>query len=230
MLPLVIIAVAIATLVVLVAWAKVHPFLAFILVSAGAAVALGMPLADVPGAVRKGIGDILGSLAIVIVCGAMLGKLVVESGAAQRIAYTLVGACGEKRMAWAMMLTGFIVGIPLFYGVGFVQWPPLGRSFSRMSPPQDRRPRIGGPLRRPSLAKRLVANRYVPQVVYGRLLTPSTRRSVHGRRGHRVSQAKPTPTTWRPRGVPPLRATSAREDAAPQGSLGEPRDPLVPAH
>ena len=125
MLPLVVIAVAIATRVVLVAWAKVHPFLAFILISAGAAVALGMPLADVPGAVRKGIGDILGSLAIVIVCGAMLGKLVVESGAAQRIADTLVGACGEKRMAWAMMLTGFIVGIPLFYGVGFVLLVPI---------------------------------------------------------------------------------------------------------
>jgi Gnt-I system high-affinity gluconate transporter len=125
MLPLVVIAIAIAALVVLVAWAKVHPFLAFILVSAGAAVALGMPLADVPGAVRKGIGDILGSLAIVIVCGAMLGKLVVESGAAQRIADTLVGACGEKRMAWAMMLTGFIVGIPLFYGVGFVLLVPI---------------------------------------------------------------------------------------------------------
>lgn len=125
MLPLVVIAVAIAALVVLVAWAKVHPFLAFVLVSAGAAVALGMPLADVPGAVRKGIGDILGSLAIVIVCGAMLGKLVVESGAAQRIADTLVGACGEKRMAWAMMLTGFIVGIPLFYGVGFVLLVPI---------------------------------------------------------------------------------------------------------
>ena len=125
MLPLVVIAVAIAALVVLVAWAKVHPFLAFILISAGAAVALGMPLADVPGAVRKGIGDILGSLAIVIVCGAMLGKLVVESGAAQRIADTLVGACGEKRMAWAMMLTGFIVGIPLFYGVGFVLLVPI---------------------------------------------------------------------------------------------------------
>lgn len=125
MLPLFVIAVAIAALVVLVAWAKVHPFLAFILVSAGAALALGMPLADVPGAVRKGIGDILGSLAIVIVCGAMLGKLVVESGAAQRIADTLVGACGEKRMAWAMMLTGFIVGIPLFYGVGFVLLVPI---------------------------------------------------------------------------------------------------------
>jgi Gnt-I system high-affinity gluconate transporter len=125
MLPLVVIAVAIAALVVLVAWAKVHPFLAFILVSAAAALALGMPLADVPGAVRKGIGDILGALSVVIVSGAMLGKLVVESGAAQRIADTLVRAFGERRMAWAMALTGFIVGIPLFYGVGFVLLVPI---------------------------------------------------------------------------------------------------------
>jgi Gnt-I system high-affinity gluconate transporter len=125
MLPLLVIAVAIAALVVLVAGAKMHPFLAFIVVSAGAAVALGMPLDKVAGAVKKGIGDVLGSLVVVIVTGAMLGKLVVESGAAQRIADTLVAACGEKRMAWAMALTGFIVGIPLFYGVGFVLLVPI---------------------------------------------------------------------------------------------------------
>ena len=125
MLPLVVIAVAIAALVVLVAAAKVHPFLAFILVSAGAAVAFGMPPADIAGAIRKGIGDVFGALAIVIVTGAMLGKLVVESGAAQRIADTLVAACGERHMAWAMAITGFIVGIPLFYGVGFVLLVPI---------------------------------------------------------------------------------------------------------
>jgi Gnt-I system high-affinity gluconate transporter len=125
MLPLFVIAVAIAALVVLVAWAKMHPFLAFILVSAGAAVALGMPLSAVPAAIRKGMGDMLGSLLVVIVTGAMLGKLVVESGAAQRIADTLVAAFGERRMAWAMALTGFIVGIPLFYGVGFVLLVPI---------------------------------------------------------------------------------------------------------
>jgi Gnt-I system high-affinity gluconate transporter len=122
---LLVIAVAIAVLVALVVWAKVHPFLAFILVSAGAACALGMPAGDVAGAIRKGIGDIFGTLAIVIVTGAMLGKLVVESGAAQRIADTLVKAFGEKHMAWAMALTGFIVGIPLFYGVGFVLLVPI---------------------------------------------------------------------------------------------------------
>jgi Gnt-I system high-affinity gluconate transporter len=122
---LAIVAAAIVALVVLVVWAKMHPFLAFILVSAGAAAALGMPLGNIAGAVRKGIGDILGSLSIVIVAGAMLGKLVVDSGAAQRIAAVLVAAFGQRRMAWAMALTGFIVGIPLFYGVGFMLLVPI---------------------------------------------------------------------------------------------------------
>lgn len=122
---LAVVAVAIALLVVLVVWARMHAFLAFIFVSAGAALALGMPATEVAGAVRKGIGDILGGLSIVIVAGAMLGKLVVESGAAQRIADTLVAAFGQRQMAWAMALTGFIVGIPLFYGVGFVLLVPI---------------------------------------------------------------------------------------------------------
>lgn len=123
--PLAIVAIAILTLVALVVWAKVHPFLAFVIVSAAAAFALGMPAGDIAGAIRKGIGDILGSLTIVIVTGAMLGKLVVESGAAQRIATVLVKAFGERRMAWAMAVTGLIVGIPLFYGVGFVLLVPI---------------------------------------------------------------------------------------------------------
>jgi Gnt-I system high-affinity gluconate transporter len=122
---LAVVAIAIGLLVVLVVWARMHAFLAFILVSAGAALALGMPATEVAGAVRKGIGDILGGLSIVIVAGAMLGKLVVESGAAQRIADTLVAAFGPQQMAWAMALTGFIVGIPLFYGVGFVLLVPI---------------------------------------------------------------------------------------------------------
>jgi Gnt-I system high-affinity gluconate transporter len=123
--PLAIVAIAILTLVALVVWAKVHPFLAFVIVSAAAAFALGMPAGDIAGAIRKGVGDILGSLTIVIVTGAMLGKLVVESGAAQRIATVLVKAFGERRMAWAMAVTGLIVGIPLFYGVGFVLLVPI---------------------------------------------------------------------------------------------------------
>lgn len=122
---LAIVAIAIMLLVLLVVWARMHAFLAFILVSGGTAFALGMPAAEIATAIRTGIGDILGGLSIVIVTGAMLGKLVVESGAAQRIADTLVAACGQRRMGWAMALTGFIVGIPLFYGVGFVLLVPI---------------------------------------------------------------------------------------------------------
>lgn len=123
--PLLIVALSIVGLVAMVVWAKVHPLLAFVLVSAAAAFGLGMPPAEVAGAIRKGMGDILGALTIVIVAGAMLGKLVAESGAAQRIASALVASCGPARMAWAMAATGLVVGIPLFFGVGFVLLVPI---------------------------------------------------------------------------------------------------------
>ena len=115
----------IVTLVLLIAWAKVNTFLAFLLVSAMAALLLGMPLNRIPQAINKGLGDTLGSLVIVIVLGAMLGKLVAHSGAAQKIATVLKGTFGHKYVTWAMCLTGFIVGIPLFYNVGFVLLIPI---------------------------------------------------------------------------------------------------------
>lgn len=74
---------------------------------------------------EKGIGDILSSLVILITLGAMFGKLVAESGAAQRIATVIVNAAGKKNIPWAMMAIGFIIGIPLFYGIGFVLMVPL---------------------------------------------------------------------------------------------------------
>jgi Gnt-I system high-affinity gluconate transporter len=107
--PIAVAAAAIAGLVLLVAWGRVHPFLAFVVVAAGAAFGLGMPAGDVAAAIRAGIGGTLGSLAIVLVTGAMLGKLVVESGAAQRIASVMVVGFGSGRIAWAMALTGLRV-------------------------------------------------------------------------------------------------------------------------
>jgi Gnt-I system high-affinity gluconate transporter len=76
------------------------------------------------------MGSLLGDLVIVIVTGAMLGKLVAESGAAQRIAGFLMGVFGEKYITWAMALTGLVVGIPLFYNVGFVLLVPLAFTLS----------------------------------------------------------------------------------------------------
>jgi len=112
-------------LVVLITWGKLNAFLAFLVVSLFTGLLLGIPFNNITKSVYKGIGDTLGQLCIVIVLGAMLGKLVAESGAAQRIATVMMNIFGEKYIQWALMATGFIIGIPLFYNVGFVLMVPL---------------------------------------------------------------------------------------------------------
>jgi Gnt-I system high-affinity gluconate transporter len=112
-------------LVLLISWGKVNAFLAFLIVAIITGLMLGIPLDKVTSSVQKGIGDTLGSLVIVIALGAMLGKLVAETGAAQKITNVLMKAFGPARIQWALMITGFIVGIPLFYNVGFVLLIPL---------------------------------------------------------------------------------------------------------
>ncbi len=115
----------IATLILLITWGKINPFLAFLFVSILVGLLLGIPFNKVINSVQKGIGDTLGSLVIIIALGAMLGKLVADSGAAQKIASVMMKAFGDKYIQWALVVTGFVVGIPLFYGVGFVLLVPL---------------------------------------------------------------------------------------------------------
>ena len=117
--------ISILVLILLITWLKFNPFLAFLISSILAGFLLGIPPEQIAGSVQKGIGGILGDLVIVIVMGAMLGKLVAESGAAQRISNTLMSIFGVKNVTWAMMVTGLVVGIPLFYNVGFVLLVPL---------------------------------------------------------------------------------------------------------
>lgn len=120
-----IIGLIILTLIVLIGVFKIHPFPAFLLVSVFAGLLLGVPLNKVAGSIEKGIGDMLGSIVIIITLGAMLGKLVAESGAAQKIAAVMMQGFGVKYIRLAMMITGFVIGMPLFYGVGFVLMVPL---------------------------------------------------------------------------------------------------------
>src|SRR6187431_3139061 len=122
---LVYVGVSIVLLVLLISWGKVQPFLAFLVASSVAAILLGLPMDEVPKVLEKGIGNILGGLITVVCIGAMFGKLVANSGAAQKIAMVLMRVFGEKHLTWAMMFTGFLVGIPLFYNVGFVLLVPL---------------------------------------------------------------------------------------------------------
>jgi Gnt-I system high-affinity gluconate transporter len=112
-------------LVLLITWGKFNAFLAFLIVSLLAGWLLGIPIDSLTKSVKKGIGDMLGELVIIICLGAMLGKLVAESGAAQKISAVMMNLFGKKYIHWALMVTGFIVGIPLFYNVGFVLMVPL---------------------------------------------------------------------------------------------------------
>ena len=116
---------SIVLLVLLISWGKIQPFLAFLVASSVAAVLLGLPAEKVPGVLEKGIGNLLGGLLGIVCLGAMFGKLVANSGAAQKIAMVLMRLFGEKHVTWALMFTGFLVGIPLFYNVGFVLLVPL---------------------------------------------------------------------------------------------------------
>ena len=119
------IAICIGLLVLLITWGKINPFLAFLIVSIIAGIATGIPIENISKSLQKGIGDMLGSLVIVIALGAMLGKIVAESGAAQRISSVMMNIFGEKNIHWGLVCTGFIIGIPLFYNVGFVLMIPL---------------------------------------------------------------------------------------------------------
>lgn len=120
-----IVLVCIGILVLLITRFKVNAFLAFLIISILAGLMLGIGPGQITGSIQKGIGDMLGSLVIVIIGGAMLGKLVAESGGAQRIASGMMYLFGERYIQWALMATGFIIGIPLFYNVGFVLVIPL---------------------------------------------------------------------------------------------------------
>src|SRR5579871_446748 len=115
----------IVLLVLLITWGKINSFIAFLIVSLLAGWMLGVPPNKIVHSVQQGVGDTLGSLVIVICLGAMLGKLVAESGAAQVIAEALKKIFGERYIQWPLMITGFIVGLPMFFDVSFVLMVPL---------------------------------------------------------------------------------------------------------
>ena len=122
---------AIVTLIVLIARLKVHPFIALIVVSLAMGAAAGMPLTAVLKSFQDGAGSVLGFIAVVVGLGTMLGKMMAESGAAARIATTLISLFGETRVHWAIMFVAFIVGIPVFFQVGFVLLIPLVFTIAR---------------------------------------------------------------------------------------------------
>ena len=123
--PLLITIIGLIVLILLISYFKLHTFLSFLVVTLGVGLALQMPPEKILTAVQQGIGGTLGSIVSIIALGAMLGKLVAQSGAAQRISTKMMDIIGTSYVRWAFMITGFIVGLPLFYSVGFMLLAPL---------------------------------------------------------------------------------------------------------
>ena len=110
---------------------KLSPFLSLLIVALLAGLAFGMQPVDLLKAMKTGVGSTLGDVALIICLGAILGKILELSGAASQIANTLINSFGKKNIQWAILLTGFLVGIPLYYNAGFIILVPLVFSIAR---------------------------------------------------------------------------------------------------
>jgi gluconate:H+ symporter, GntP family len=122
---------AVVALILLIAVAKLNPFLCLMMVSLGLAVVTGMPLQNIVASFETGTGNTLGHIAIVVGLGTMLGKMMAESGASARIAETLIHLFGERHVAWSMMCAALVVGLPVFFEVGFVLLIPIAFTVAR---------------------------------------------------------------------------------------------------
>ncbi|MBO4122905.1 GntP family permease [Cupriavidus gilardii] len=117
--------IAVIALVVLIARFKLNPFITLVVVSVLLGFSVGMPMGEIVKSFEAGVGGTLGHIALVVGLGTMLGKMMAESGGAERIARTLIDFFGEKHVHWAMATIAFIVGLPVFFEVGFVLLIPI---------------------------------------------------------------------------------------------------------
>ena len=122
---LLIAAVAVALLLFLIMKVKLHAFIALVLVSLLTAIAAGIPLADIPDALLGGFSSTLGSVALLVAFGVMIGRLLEVTGGAQILADTLIARFGEKRAPLALGVAALIFGFPIFFDAGLVVFLPI---------------------------------------------------------------------------------------------------------
>lgn len=117
--------ISVISLIVLIAVVKLNPVITLLVTALSLAVVAGMPMPTVIHSFEAGVGATLGHIAIIVALGTMLGKMMAESGASDRIAFTLIRVFGEKNVPWAMVAIALIVGLPAFFEVGFVLLVPI---------------------------------------------------------------------------------------------------------
>ena len=127
--------IALASVLVLVALIvsriRLHPLLALLGVSIGVGFATGMAPGEIVKNLTNGAGKTLGAVGVVIALGAMLGKILADSGTTERLAGAILQRTSERMIPWAMTLVAFVIGIPRFFEVGLVVMLPLIFSVAR---------------------------------------------------------------------------------------------------
>ncbi|MEB7537165.1 GntP family transporter [Pantoea anthophila] len=124
---------SIVILLLLVIKAKVHPFVALLIVSLLVAIATGIPAEKIMETIVTGMGGLLGHITIIIVLGAMLGAIIEASGGAESLAQRFSKTLGLKRTVAALTMAAFILGIPVFFEVGFIIVIPLIYGFTKVA-------------------------------------------------------------------------------------------------
>jgi gluconate transporter len=104
---------------------KWHAFISLTVASLFLAVFSGLPMDKIVGAYETGVGAVLGHLIGILALGTILGKMMSDSGAGMQVADFFINKFGVKNLPWAMLLSGFIIGIPVFFEVGLVILLPL---------------------------------------------------------------------------------------------------------
>ena len=122
---LLIAAIAVAVLLLLIIVLKMHAFLALVLVSFATGIAAGVPVADVPTVAIAAFGSTLGSVALLVGLGVMIGRLLEVTGGAQVLADTLISRFGEKRAPMALGIAALLFGLPIFFDAGLVVFLPI---------------------------------------------------------------------------------------------------------
>lgn len=117
--------VGVAVIIALITWLKLHPFLALSIGAVGVGIAADLGAADSVAAFVQGFGSTMGSVGILIGFGAMFGKLLADSGGADRVVDTLVGRSSPALLPWTMALVGAVIGLPMFFEIGLVLLMPV---------------------------------------------------------------------------------------------------------
>jgi Gnt-I system low-affinity gluconate transporter len=122
---------AVAILLLMVLKLKLNAFIALLITSILVGILAGMPLSEISGSIQEGMGGTLGFIAVVVGLGAIFGQMLESSGGARSLAHYLLKKFGKNNATWALMLSGFVIGIPVFLDVGFIILIPIVYALAR---------------------------------------------------------------------------------------------------